>query len=69
MIRLWAVVRGEHASNHVFIDVDSKRFVDLLRDPGAAKLGITSFQFNNDYNQSVVSKFISPPILQVISLN
>ena len=33
---------GEHASNHVFIDVDSERFVDLLRDPGAAKLGITS---------------------------
>ena len=26
--------------DHVFIDVDSERFVDLLRDPEAAKLGI-----------------------------
>ena len=40
----------EHASDHVFIDVDSERFIDLLRDPGAAKLGIMLFQFNNDTN-------------------
>ena len=57
MIRLWAVVLGEHASNHVFIDVDSKRFVDLLRDPGAAKLDITLFQFNNDPNQIIRGAF------------
>ena len=48
VIRLRVVVLGQHASDHVFIDVDAERFVDLLRDPGAAKLGITSFQFNND---------------------
>jgi hypothetical protein len=48
VIRLWAVVLGEHAPNHVFFDVDSERFVNLLRDPGAAKPGITLFHFNND---------------------
>jgi len=26
----------EKLGDHVFIDVDSERFVDLLRDPGAA---------------------------------
>ena len=44
---------GEHASDYVFVDVDSEHFVDLLRDPGAAKLGITLFQFNNDPNQII----------------
>ena len=34
---------GEHASDHVFIDVDSERFVGLLRDSWATKSGITSF--------------------------
>ena len=29
---------GEHASDYVFVDVDFECFVDLLRDPGAAKL-------------------------------
>ena len=43
---LWAVVLGEYASDNVFIDVESKRFVDLLRDSWATKSGITSFQFN-----------------------
>jgi len=47
---LWAVVFGEHTPDHVIIDVESERFVDLLRDPGAAKLGITLFQFDNDTN-------------------
>ncbi len=44
----WAVVRGEHASDYVFVDVDSERFVDLLCDSWASEAGITSFQFNND---------------------
>ena len=48
---------GEHASDHVFIDVDSERFLDLLRDPGAAKQGITLFQFNNDTNQIIRGAF------------
>ena len=48
---------GEHASDHVFIDVDSEHFVDLLRDPGAAKPGITLFQFNNDTNQIIRGAF------------
>jgi hypothetical protein len=50
-------VFGEHASDHVFIDADSERFVDLLRDPGAAKLGVTLFQFNNDTNQIIRGAF------------
>ena len=33
---------GEHTSDHVFIDVDSERFVDLLCDSRASEAGITS---------------------------
>ena len=44
---------GEHASDHVFIDVESERFVDLLRDSWATKSGIASFQFNNDPNKII----------------
>jgi hypothetical protein len=50
-------VLGEHASDYVFVDVDSERFVDLLCNPGAAKLGITLFQFNNDPNQIIRGAF------------
>ena len=50
-------MRGEHASDHVFIDVDSERFVDLLRDPGAAKMGVALFQFNNDTNEIIRGAF------------
>ena len=57
IIRRWAVVLSEHASDNVFIDVDAERFVDLLRDPGAAKLSITLLQFNNDTNQIVRGAF------------
>ena len=56
-MRRWAVVFGKYASDHVFIDVDAERFVDLLRDPGAAKLGITLFQFNNDTNEIIRGAF------------
>ena len=48
---------GEHTSDHVFIDVESERFVDLLRDPGAAKMGIALFQFNNDPNEIIRGAF------------
>jgi len=50
-------VLGEYTSDHVFINVDSECFVDLLRDRGAAKLGITLFQFNNDTNQIIRGAF------------
>jgi hypothetical protein len=50
-------VFGEHASDHVFIDVDSERFVELRRDPGAAKPGITLFHFNNDTNEIIRGAF------------
>ena len=53
----WSIVLGKHASNHILIDVDAERFVDLLRDPGAAKPGITLFQFNNDTNQIIREAF------------
>ena len=46
-----AVGLGEHASDHVFIDVDSEGFVNLLRDPGAANPGFTLFHFNNDTSE------------------
>jgi hypothetical protein len=50
-------VFGEHASDHVFIDVNSERFVDLLRDPGAANPGITLFHFNNETNENIRGTF------------
>jgi hypothetical protein len=37
--------------------VDSERFVDLLRDSWVSEAGITSFQFNNDPNQSIRGAF------------
>ena len=50
---LWTVVLGEYASDHIFIDVESKRFVDLLRDSWATKSGIALFQFNNNQNKII----------------
>ena len=52
-----AIDRGRLMGDHVFIDVDSERFVDLLRDPGAAKPGITLFHFNNDTNEIIRGAF------------
>jgi len=37
VIGLLAVVLGEYASDHVLIDVQSKRFICLLRDTWATK--------------------------------
>jgi len=42
---------GEDTPDHLFIDVDSKRFVDLLRDPWASELWIASFQFDDSLNE------------------
>jgi hypothetical protein len=53
-------VLGQHASDHVFIDVDAERFVDLLRDPGVAKLGITLFYLNNDANEIIRGGLLDP---------
>ena len=36
-IRPWSVVLFKYASDNIFIDVNSERFVDLLRDPGTAE--------------------------------
>ena len=54
---LWTVVLGEHASDHIFIDVESERFVDLLSGSWATKSGTTSFQFNNDPNKIIRGAF------------
>ena len=58
-MRRWAVVFGKHASDHVFIDIDSERLVDLLGDSGAAEAGITLFQFNNNTNEIIRGAFRS----------
>jgi len=50
-------VLGEYTSDHVFINVDSECFVDLLRYPGTAKMGIPLFQFNNDPNEIIRGAF------------
>ena len=56
-MRRWAVVFGQHASDHVFIDVDAERFVDLLCDSWASEAGITLFQFNNNTNEIIRGAF------------
>ena len=43
----WPLVFGKHTSDHVFIDVGSKRFVDLLIDPRTAVRGISLLHFND----------------------
>jgi len=40
-IRPWSVVLFKYASDNIFIDVNSERFVDLLRDPGTAEPCVT----------------------------
>jgi len=44
-------VPGKHASDDIFIDAGSERFVDLLRDPRAAKPPVTPFQFDDGLSQ------------------
>jgi len=46
-IRSWSVVLFKYASDNIFIDINSERFVDLLRDPGTAEPCVTPFQFDN----------------------
>ena len=41
------VVLFKHAPDHIFIDVYSERFVDLLSYPAAAKAGIALLQFDD----------------------
>ena len=38
---------GEDAPQLIFIDIGSKRFIDLLRDPWAAKPWIALFHFDD----------------------
>jgi hypothetical protein len=45
------IVPGKHASDDIFIDAGSERFVDLLRDPRAAKQWITPFLFDDGVYQ------------------
>jgi len=45
------IALGKHASDHILIDADSERFVDLLRDSSAAKPCISAFHFNDGVYQ------------------
>ena len=38
---------GKDAPHHIFVDIGSKCFIDLLCDPWAAKPWIALFYFNN----------------------
>ncbi len=40
-------MRGEDAPHHIFVDIGSKCFIDLLRDPWAAKPWIALFHFDD----------------------
>jgi hypothetical protein len=41
-----SIVLFKHASDYIFIDVYSKLFVDLLREPRATKQCVKPFQFS-----------------------
>ena len=45
--RTWPVMHGEDAPHHIFIDIGSKHFIYLLRDPWAAKPWIALFHFGD----------------------
>ena len=51
VIRMRVVVLFKHAPDHIFIDVYSERFVDLLCDPAAAKAGIALLEFNDSLDE------------------
>ena len=42
---------GKNAPDHIFVDVESKCFVDLLRDAWASERWIASFQFDDGVDQ------------------
>ena len=39
----WSIMCGEDTPNHIFIEVDSKCLIDLLRDPWTTKPWVESF--------------------------
>src|SRR5210317_1921159 len=45
--RTWPVMHGEDSPHYIFIDISSKRFIYLLRDPWAAKVRVALLKFNN----------------------
>jgi len=47
----WSIVLGKHASDYIFIDAYSERFVNLLSDPRATKPRVTPFQFDDGIYQ------------------
>ena len=47
----WSVVLSQDAPDYIFIDVDSERFVALLRYPGTAKPRVTHFQFDDGFDE------------------
>ena len=49
--RIRSVMRGEDAPHHVFIDMGSKRFIYLLRDPWATKPWVTLFHFDDGLDE------------------
>ncbi len=42
---------GKDAPDYIFIDVDSKRLIDLLCDPWTAEARVAPFQFDNGLDE------------------
>lgn len=42
---------GKNTPDHIFVDADSERFVDLLRDAWASEPWIASFQFDDHLDE------------------
>ena len=42
---------GEDTAHYIFIDADSKRFVDLLRDPRASEPWVALLQFDDSLDE------------------
>ena len=44
-------MRGEDAPHHIFIDIGSKRFIDLLCDAWTAKTRVALFYFDDGLDE------------------
>ena len=44
-------MNGKYTPHHIFIDVDSERFVDLLRDPWASEPWVALLHFDDGLDE------------------
>ena len=56
----WAIVPGQHTTDYILIDFQTKGLGQVLGDPGAAKAGIAAFELADRLDQ-ILSRSVWPP--------